>query len=182
MLLVQQPQHMPSAAFMPLSKQFNSLPSHRRNPSAPAAVVQGQVHPTKTPGLLSISKPAPIRQPRHATPRQHKSKPQPQQQQQPQGPSPERQRGRNNSAKDKSARWVLIRLDMRKVVCWRSWTDCCGTELFQNPVLDMVDVGAKRPLHPFPKPSRHRQTRPLRSPNPFLQPLSLSLPRRRRRF
>ncbi|KAL5499255.1 hypothetical protein ACEPAH_1773 [Sanghuangporus vaninii] len=109
MLLVQQPQHLPSAALMPLSKQFNTSPSHRRNPSAPAAVIQGQVHPTNRPGLLSISKPAPTRQPRHATPRQHKSRPQLQQQQQ--GSSPERQRGRNNLAKDKSAsglRWLLL--------------------------------------------------------------------------
>ncbi|KAL5523277.1 hypothetical protein ACEPAF_1544 [Sanghuangporus sanghuang] len=104
MLLVQQPQHMPSAALMPLFKQFNTSPSHRRNPSAPAAVIQGQVHPTNRPGLLSISKPAPTRQPRHATPRQHKSRPQLQQQQQ--GLSPERQRGRNNLAKDKSARTI----------------------------------------------------------------------------
>lgn len=89
---------------MPYSKQFNTSASHRRNPSAPAAVVQGQVQPTKTPGLLSLSKPSATRQPRHPTPRQPRSKPQ--HLQQLQGASPERHRGRNNSSKDKSARPV----------------------------------------------------------------------------
>ena len=51
MLLVQHAQHPTSPALM-APKLANV---HRRNPSAPAAVVQ--VHPTKTPGLLSLSKP-----------------------------------------------------------------------------------------------------------------------------
>ncbi|KAH8107533.1 hypothetical protein DFH11DRAFT_1517381 [Phellopilus nigrolimitatus] len=103
MLLVQQPQHPSSLSLMPPYKQIHSV-HHRRNPSAPAAVVQ--VQPTKTPGLLSLSKPpaprpnANLSNARHPTPRQPKARP-PQIQQ---GPLPEKQRGRGSPARDKTAR------------------------------------------------------------------------------
>ncbi|TDL22729.1 hypothetical protein BD410DRAFT_788023 [Rickenella mellea] len=67
--------------------------SHRRNPSAPVVT---HVQPTKTPGLLSLSKP----QHRHPTPRPPKSKPV----QLSTTPSPEKPKGRASPAKDKSAR------------------------------------------------------------------------------
>jgi hypothetical protein len=57
MLLTQHPQHIPT--------MLSSI--HRRHPSAPPAVL---VHPTHTPGLLSISKPRP-------TPRQQQQRPRP---------------------------------------------------------------------------------------------------------
>ncbi|KLO12882.1 hypothetical protein SCHPADRAFT_394309 [Schizopora paradoxa] len=100
MLLVQHPQHIPmSPSLMPV--RFNSH-NHRRNPSAPAAVVHVQA--TKVPGLLSLSKPQlQVRSGsvpgKHATPRQPKSKVAPAQ-----ATPDSKQRGRGSPAKDKATR------------------------------------------------------------------------------
>ncbi|KAI5122090.1 hypothetical protein M0805_002212 [Coniferiporia weirii] len=106
MLLVQQAQHpSPISLMSPFPRHFAA---HRRNPSAPAAVVQ--VQPTKVPGLLSLSKPPAVRphanpaNARHPTPRQPRAKPV----QVPQDVHAEKEReklrGRGDAAKDKPAR------------------------------------------------------------------------------
>ncbi|PAV15139.1 hypothetical protein PNOK_0890000 [Pyrrhoderma noxium] len=104
MLLVQHPPHLQAPNLMHLSKHYSPV-GHKRNTSAPAAVVQ--VQPTRTPGLLTLYKTAASpRQPRNQNSRQPRSKVSQEKKQQPQTASPERQRGRNNSSnsKDKPAR------------------------------------------------------------------------------
>ncbi|PFH49909.1 hypothetical protein AMATHDRAFT_75922 [Amanita thiersii Skay4041] len=72
MMLVQKQAHFPLSPLL--------AHSHRRNPSAPPAVI---VQPTRTPGLLSLSKPArpapPQQRQIHAQSRQQRSTPKPRQ-------------------------------------------------------------------------------------------------------
>ena len=118
MLLIHKPHHPTSPSLMSPIKLSQQ---HRRNPSAPAAVVN--VLPTKTPGLLSLSRPAQRaaqhhnQLPRIATPRQPRTRPAPVvntlvQQVQVSAlspsPSPEKTRGRSHPARDKPARSVYF--------------------------------------------------------------------------